>query len=201
MRAPAKPPRVDGAPVGDTENAMPRTSTAFGLLVPLLAALPALAGDVPPPVEAALQAALEDEFHAEAVYAATIAKFGNVTPFTNIIRAERQHSSRLIAVMRSHGLSAPENPYTNGGKAVGPLPATLAEVCAIGVEAEIANAGLYDEKLLPAVTAYPDIVQAFTALRDASRQSHLPAFERCAGGQGTGKGGGPGKGNAGRGRN
>lgn len=148
----------------------------------------AAAAALTPEADAALRAALEDEYHAEAVYDATIAKFGNVAPFANIIRAERQHSSRLVAVMRDNGITAPTNPFTSGAKSVGPMPAALSDACTVGVEAEIANVRLYDEKLLPAVAAYPDVVQVFKALRDASQEKHLPAFQRCAsGGKGRGK--------------
>jgi len=159
------------------------------VLVALLAAPSfAVAASLTPQAETALRAALEDEYHAEAVYDATIAKFGNVAPFTNIIRAERQHSSRLVALMRDNGVAVPANPYTSGAKSVGSIPAALGDTCAVGVEAEIANVRLYDEKLLPEVAAYPEIVQVFKALRDASQEKHLPAFQRCAsGGQGRGK--------------
>ena len=57
---------------------------------------------------------------------------------------------------------------------------SLAEACAIGAEAEIANFGLYDQ-WIATVSDYPDLVQVFTALRNASEFSHLPAFQACAG--------------------
>jgi len=159
---------------------------SIAFILAALAATPSLAeaASLTPQAETALRAALEDEYHAEAVYEATTAKFGNVAPFTNIIRAERQHSSRLVAVMRDNGLTAPANPYASGAKAIEAIPAALADACAVGVEAEIANVRLYDEKLLPAVAANPDIVQVFRALRDASQEKHLPAFQRCASGGG-----------------
>jgi hypothetical protein len=43
---------------------------------------------------------------------------------------------------------------------------------------EEATVALYDE-LLPQVAAYSDVVYVFTNLRSASRDNHLPAFERC----------------------
>jgi hypothetical protein len=61
-----------------------------------------------------------------------------------------------------------------------PQFATLADACAAAQTAEIEYAALYDQ-WLAAVQDYPDLVQVFTALRDASLYQHLPAFERCAG--------------------
>jgi len=55
----------------------------------------------------------------------------------------------------------------------------LQEACQIGVDAEIANAALYRDELLPAVTAYEDITLVFENLMNASQQKHLPAFEKC----------------------
>lgn len=61
-----------------------------------------------------------------------------------------------------------------------PVFASVQEACAAGAAAEIANLDLYDQ-WMATVQDYPDIVQVFAALRDASAYSHLPAFENCAG--------------------
>jgi transketolase N-terminal domain/subunit len=53
---------------------------------------------------------------------------------------------------------------------------------------------------MPAVQDYADVQVVFAALRDASENKHLPAFERCGGGQGQGMGQGKGMG-MGHGRN
>jgi hypothetical protein len=79
-----------------------------------------------------------------------------------------------------------------GEKPLGALPASFQEVCAIGAAAEVENARLYDEDLIPAVADYAEIVTVFTALRDASVNNHLPAFQRCASGKGHGNGNGNG---------
>ena len=128
----------------------------------------------------ALFAALADEHHAEAFYDAVIAKFGDVRPFVNIIEAERMHAAEIGAVMASYGLTAGPNDQL-GSKAISDaVPATIAEACKIGVEAELVNRTLYDGELIPAVSTHPDIVALFERLRDASNNNHLPAFERCA---------------------
>lgn len=123
----------------------------------------------------ALSRALDDEYKAVATYGAVMEKFGNVRPFIMISRAEEQHISSLKALFEKYALAIPANPYTSQISA----PATLALACQTGVEAEIANATLYKEQLLPAVADYPDLAQVFTNLMHASENRHLPAFERC----------------------
>ncbi len=154
----------------------------FALTVVVAATLPvvAFAQQLPEPVYQAVLLALEDEYHAEAVYDATLEKFGDQRPFSNIIKAERVHQSALQKILDDNGLSYEQSSYLSGEKSVGELSGTLKEVCAVGVAAEIENARLYDEDLLPVVVDYPEITQVFVNLRDASIDKHLPAFERCA---------------------
>jgi hypothetical protein len=79
-----------------------------------------------------------------------------------------------VTLFDRYGLDLPANEYP------GSMPSfdTLAEACAAGVEAEIANAALYDQ--LFSLVDNPDIIQVFTSLQQASLTKHLPAFERCA---------------------
>jgi hypothetical protein len=137
---------------------------------------PAVPGDVPADVIDALYAGLTDEHHAYDTYQAVIDQFGAVRPFTSIQQAEANHIAALESLFERYGLDIP---------AVAPLPEvqsfdTLADACAAGANAEIANFSLYDQ-WMAAVQDYPDMVQVFTALRDASEYQHLPTFERCAG--------------------
>ncbi len=161
---------------------MPRPVTTLALAAALAAAIVpvANAATLSDDARAALAAGLEDEYRAEAFYAAVIDKFGPVRPFSNIIRAEQAHSAALTAVMQTYGVEAGTNPYLADPAVVASVPATLGEACAIGVEAEIVNKDLYDGKLIPATAGYPDIQVVFQNLRDASQNNHLPAFERCA---------------------
>ena len=146
----------------------------------LLASPVSAASTVPQPVEDALITALQDEYHAEAFYDAVMEKFGPVRPFSNIIRSEQMHQSALIDIMTRYGVAIPANTELKSAEIRAAVPATLGEACSIGVQAEIDNAGLYTDELLPAVKAYPDITTVFTALSDASQQKHLPAFQRCS---------------------
>lgn len=133
-------------------------------------------GDLSQEAKSALESALDDEYKAYATYDAVIKKFGNVRPFIMIIRAEEQHISSLKGLFDKYGLDIPENPYLGSITA----PETLSAACSTGVDAEIANADLYRNDLLPSVTDYEDITLVFNNLMNASQNQHLPAFERCA---------------------
>lgn len=135
--------------------------------------------------------ALEDERKAEATYAAVLAKFGKVRPFSNIIDAERRHSSAIERQLIRLGIPVPPN----GCEGRGHAPASLAEACRAAVHAEIENIALYD-RLLPSI-ADGMVRQVLENLQAASRDNHLPAFRRCLareegqdrdGSRGTGRG-------------
>lgn len=136
---------------------------------------------LPQGLEATLAYALDDERRAEATYQAVIDRHGPVRPFVNIIEAERRHAARVIELMRARGFAVPANRWA--GKGVS--PDTVAEACREGIEAERENIALYD-RLLPTV-ADPEARQVLAALQAASRDNHLPAFERCGGGAGRGR--------------
>lgn len=150
----------------------------------------ATAGQTPPSDAEALRAVLNDEYRAEATYEAVMARFGEVRPFVNIIRAEQRHSERVRAEMARLGLDVTStNPFLGTITA----PATLVDACAQGVTAERENIALYDE-ILPRLEDQ-QVRTVLTALQRASRDNHLPAFERCVarggepmGGPGGGRG-------------
>jgi len=126
-------------------------------------------------VKDALNEALNDEYKALTVYQKVTAKLGMVRPFSMIMGAEEQHIASLKSLFNKYGLSIPVNTWANKIT----VPGTLKEACQLGVDAEIANASLYKEKLLPLVSGHEDITLVFTSLMDASEQKHLPAFEKC----------------------
>lgn len=132
------------------------------------------AGSLSTEVKAALDEAITDEYKALSVYQAVIAKFGQVRPFSMIKGAEEQHIASLKAIYDKYGLMVPAN---KTGKVTS--PSTIQLSCQLGADAEIANYKLYQDKLLPAVKDYEDITIVFTKLMNASKDKHLPAFERC----------------------
>jgi rubrerythrin len=132
-------------------------------------------GELAAEVQLALDEAINDEYKALATYEAVIAEFGAVRPFSMIKGAEEQHIASLKAIYDKYALTVPENDWAS--KVV--APATLQEACQTGVEAEIANAALYREELLPVVADHEDIKLVFESLMSASEDKHLPAFEKC----------------------
>ncbi len=120
-----------------------------------------------------LQEAILEEYGAMNLYNAVAEQLGAQVPFSQIARSESQHANALIRLAERYGVEVPENP---GLTSVSQF-ANTAEACAAGVAAEIADADLYDQ-LLPDVT-HPDLQRVYTNLKNASLQSHLPAFEAC----------------------
>ncbi|HOX96505.1 MAG TPA: hypothetical protein PLI45_03950 [Candidatus Woesebacteria bacterium] len=132
-------------------------------------------GELSTAAKTALNEAINDEYKALAVYQKITAKLGTVRPFSIIKGAEEQHIASLTSLFSKYGLAVPQNTWTNKVTS----PNTLKEACQAGVDAEVANASLYKEKLLPAVSDYEDITLVFTNLMNASKEKHLPAFEKC----------------------
>jgi rubrerythrin len=154
------------------------------------AAVLAVAGTIGPDTEEALARALEDERASAALYEAVIAEQGEVLPFANIVHAEVRHADHLLALFDQFGIEAPENAWVGRELEV---PASRSDACRLAIEAEVRNVAMYDA-LLESVEQ-PEVREIFTILRDASRDRHIPAFERC-----VSSGGGRGRGGCGRGQ-
>jgi len=122
----------------------------------------------------ALQAALQDEHTAKALYEQAMADLGRVQPLTSIEIAEERHIAALENLFTRYGL---EIPADQGGEQEITFT-TLADACAAGVTAETTNVALYDRLL--AQVDNPDLVRVFTALQSASQNRHLPALQACA---------------------
>lgn len=122
----------------------------------------------------ALLEALDDEYKAHTTYDQVILDFGPVRPFINIVEAEARHIAALVKLFERYGLPVPPNPWP--GKA--PRYQSVDAACVAAVQAEIDNAALYDRLL--ASTHRPDVLAVLQALRSASQDRHLPAFQRCA---------------------
>ncbi len=121
----------------------------------------------------ALQNAILEEYGAFNLYTAVNTQFGSTIPFSYIARSEQQHTNALVRQAQKYGIAVPENP----GLANPPVFASLAEACQAGVDAEIADAALYDA--LKLVTTHADLLQVYDRLQKASLESHLPAFQIC----------------------
>lgn len=122
---------------------------------------------------AALGEALQGEYRARARYAKVLGRFGPVGPFPAIAAAEQRHIDALLALFRRYRVPVPPDTWP---ARLG-CPPALAAACQAGVVGEIDNVALYD-RLLHWVSA-PDVRQTFLSLQRASREAHLPTFQRC----------------------
>lgn len=120
-----------------------------------------------------LKDAILEEYGALNLYQAVIDKFGEISPFTQIMKSEQQHVNALLRQATKYGIEAPANP----GLSTPISFTTVEEACQAGVEAEKADAALYDE--LKLVTTHSDLLSVYSRLQSASLNSHLPAFEAC----------------------
>ena len=120
--------------------------------------------------------ALQDEYLAHREYELIIKKFGNIRPFTNIIKAESQHIKMLSVVYDHRGMSLPEDTTANTISA----PTSLHDALQAGVQAEIENIAMYQAFLDNPMLSKPENVEVktlFTSLMNASK-NHLSAFKR-----------------------
>lgn len=128
----------------------------------------------PFPVEhQAVRIAIYDEYAARAFYAGVVEAFGPQPPFAHIVKAEEQHIQALTALCQRLGIPRPLDPFP---QETGIAASWLAN-CERGVIGEINNIRLYDELL--AQVAEPGIRRVFLNLQAASRDNHLPAFQRA----------------------
>ena len=117
--------------------------------------------------------AIEEELNAQSLYQSVVDAFGPTAPFDRIVQSEAQHAAALLRLADKYGVPAPEYPGTEGQ----PSFETLEAACQAGVQAEIADAALYDE--LITFTNHADLLRVYENLQSASLNSHLPAFEAC----------------------
>jgi hypothetical protein len=122
----------------------------------------------------ALKDTLDDEYKSRETYAQVIRDFGEVRPFINIVEAEARHVLALLNLFEKYGASPPTNRWA--GKA--PRFSSVHEACVAGVRGEVENVAIYDRALKS--TGRPEILAVYQALRSASQDRHLPAFQRCA---------------------
>jgi len=118
--------------------------------------------------------AINDEYKACAMYRLVIREFGEIRPFINIVEAEGRHIQALLPLFEKYGIPIPEDDWESR---IEP-PASVMDACKAGVQAEIDNTEMY-ERLLDSTKQYPDVQLVLMQLQRASRDNHLPAFQRC----------------------
>jgi hypothetical protein len=118
--------------------------------------------------------ALDDEYKAHSTYDQVTRDFGPIRPFVNIVEAELRHAQSLEDLLGTYGRSVPPNRWLGNA----PRFSSVHEACVASIQGEIENIAIYDRVLK--TTIRPDILSVYRALRAASKDRHLPAFERCA---------------------
>ncbi len=150
---------------------------AFSAVLTVRAQESAPTAPAPITLQSALDRALDDERHASAYYAAVTDTLGSSPPFSNIQQAEQRHESALLAQYHRLGLMSPADTWANRAFDV---PTTIREACDAAEVIEVRNVRMYDE-LIAAID--DDAVRdVFAALRAASADRHLPAFQRFGSG-------------------
>ncbi|MBN2299807.1 MAG: DUF2202 domain-containing protein [Acholeplasmataceae bacterium] len=121
-------------------------------------------------IEEMLVSAIQDEYLAQATYAAIIEAYGEVRPFTKIILAEQTHIDLLLPLFEAYGIEVP----VNDAAQYVVLPDSISSALATGVEAETLNIAMY-EVFLNQVDLPNDVATVFEYLQAAS-ENHLAAF-------------------------
>lgn len=127
-------------------------------------------------VSASLGEALQEEYRMFYVYDAVIRDLGASVPFVNIRDAEWVHVGALANLYVRRTLDVPASTATPANV---PTYATRQAACEAAVDDELATVAMYDRLLLQALPT--DVERVFENLREASLESHLPAFQQCAG--------------------
>jgi hypothetical protein len=122
-----------------------------------------------------LDEAIQDEYRSEQTYLKVIATFGRVRPFVNIVQAEGRHILALSRLHNDHGLAVPPSKWTQENV---PTYESFAAACSDAVAAETENVAMYDRLLSQGLPS--DVRYVLGNLQAASRDAHLPAFERCS---------------------
>ncbi len=115
---------------------------------------------------------LQDEYLAHDEYELILEEFGQVRPFSNIVKAEEKHISHLLPLFDRYDVTLPSDDTTGRIH----VPDTLAETYPIGVEAEILNIAMYERFLKEEL---PDDVKAAFERLLAGSENHLVAFQRA----------------------
>ncbi len=128
------------------------------------------AADTSRTLEEMLNYAIDDEYAARAEYEMIMEEYGEIRPFSNIMRAEETHISLLEPLFLQYGYDLPAD--SSASHVV--IPESLKNAFEIGIEAEIANIAMYECFLAGEL---PDDVRDIFERLKAGSENHLLAFE------------------------
>jgi len=121
-------------------------------------------------IEEMLVSAIQDEYLAQATYAAIIDTYGEIKPFSKIILAEQTHIDLLLPLFAAYEIEVPVNDAVQYVV----LPDSISSALSTGVQAETLNIAMYNA-FLGQVDLPTDVQTVFEYLRAAS-ENHLAAF-------------------------
>lgn len=120
--------------------------------------------------------AIEEEYQARAFYEYMIEQFGAESPFVEIAASEAKHAQALLRQADKYGVAYP---VYDSSIYEFPVLSTVEEAYQAGVDAEVADAELYD--LLFTFTTHSDLIRVYTNLKKASLENHLVTFQTYLG--------------------
>jgi hypothetical protein len=121
-------------------------------------------------LQAMLDYAIQDEYLAKAEYELIMDKYGEMRPFSNIIKAEERHIEWVVELFSTYGFS----PAADQSAEYVILPPTLKDAFATGVQAEIDNIAMYEKFLKEDLPE--DVRDVFERLK-AGSENHLRSFQ------------------------
>jgi hypothetical protein len=124
-------------------------------------------------LEDMLTYAIQDEYTARAEYSAIVDAFGAQAPYTNILKAEEKHITRLTQLFDTYGYTLPVDDAT------AQVPDSLEASHASEVTLEENNIAMYEKFLQESLPA--DVKTVFEQLKKAS-ENHLNAFQNAVDG-------------------
>ena len=135
-----------------------------------------------PGLDRILRVALNDERKARAFYEAVQVRFGERTPFSNIVNSEQMHMRFVEELMERHNVSVgkdnlarrPNETNAQYTKRLG-VPATYREALVMAAKLEKDQGPLYDRLMNDAPE---DVSAVFEKLKRDSLERHMKAFER-----------------------
>ncbi len=122
-----------------------------------------------------LQAAITDEYLAQAQYTAILNEYGQIRPFSNIVRAEATHIDLLLPLLTEYEVEVPSKDWSS----LVSVPDTLSDSYQAGILAEEKNIAMYEGFLKENLP--DDVKDTFERLLNASAH-HQNAFENASDG-------------------
>lgn len=108
------------------------------------------------------------------------------------MEAEGRHIQALLPLFAKYNIALPTDDWYSRVE----TPLSIIDACHLGVADEIDNAEMYD-RLLDSTIDYLDVQEVLKKLQKASKENHLPAFQRCVEKGGAKRGSGKRKGGKG----